>query len=98
MSNSITIKGYISQCSWGEIFLSETDYGDKQESVLTHRAVEITVPVHSLKFDPRDHESKLSGFREHKLSWLHEKKRQHQIALAETEEEIRSMLALENTL
>ena len=99
MSKTIIVKGFIQSSLYGlrhSFELTSHDFGVGEANYLTHRPVEIEVPIHSLKFDPNNEVQVHQVWDAHTLDCLIEAKRKTQIKLAGIEEQIQSMLALPN--
>jgi NAD dependent epimerase/dehydratase family enzyme len=94
---TIKIKGYITQTSWSEqLQLSSNDLGDNNEFTLTHRPIEVEIPISSLRFSPGDTTTRDKIMDAQRVKALELKKAKKCVEIEQIDQQIQELLALEN--
>lgn len=94
MSKTTELSGHLVQYAWSDRLYFVDSPSEEQDAEIYHRPITVQVPISTLKFDPTDEKAKGEAHREHKIEVLHIRKARLAKEIAETDEEIQSLLAL----
>ena len=90
------VKGFIVQHSWSEqLTFSDVDYGDNSAYVITHRPIEIDVPLHSLRFNPSDTTTRDRVVQLQEVKALEKKRVDKLVEIQALDQQIQELMALE---
>jgi len=90
------VKGFIIQYKWSEqLEFSDVDLGDNMHTI-THRQIEIDVPIHSLRFDPSDTATRDRIMQLQLVKALEKEKVDKLVEIQHLDQRIHELLALES--